>query len=215
MKRIVFITGYYGTGKTEVALNMATLFHADYLVDLDIINPYFRSREMKDKLDVPVDIISSDLEKDQYTDLPYLSKKIFLPFHQMDKKAFYDLGGNDLCAKLIRQFPSEDLAKADLYMVINVYRSETVSVEAILQLIDAVEKEGGMKITGLINNSNLLSKTTIEDIVHGEKLIQTVSQKTDIPIVYTCVEETIDMAGVTFDHPVLRLKRFFQKAWLN
>lgn len=214
MKRIIILTGFYGTGKTEVALNLATLQHVDFLIDLDIINPYFRSRELKDKLG-RIDVISSDLKEDQYTDLPYLSKKIFLPFHQHETKAIYDLGGNDLGAKLIKQFHPEDLEQAELFMVINIFRSETMTVESILTLIKAVEREGGKKITGLINNTNLLHKTTIDDIFDGEKIIKVVSETLAIPIVYTCVEESIEGDTSSLEGTIIRLKRFFNKAWLK
>ena len=215
MKRIIFITGFYGTGKTEVSLNLALRLHVDYLIDLDIINPYFRSREMKDKLDEHINIISSDLEKDQYSDLPYLSKKIFLPFHQKDLLAIYDLGGNDLGAKLIRQFDREDLNDSELLMVINIYRSETMTADHIISFIKAIEKESKKQVTGLINNTNLLGKTTVEDLVEGERIIHHVSSELKIPIVYTCVEESLDINGYSFMGETLRLKRFFKKAWLK
>lgn len=215
MKNIIFITGFYGSGKTEVALNLATKNQVDYLIDLDVINPYFRSREMKDKLGMGIDIISSDLENDQFSDLPYLSKKIFLPFYHPEKKAIYDLGGSDLGAKLIKQFSAEDLQQADLWMVINIFRSETMDEETIVKFIKKVEKESGKAVTGLINNTNLLSKTTWDDILLGEKTILSVSDQLGIPVIYTCVEESIVQGIETFNHPILILKRFFQKAWLK
>ncbi len=212
MKRIIFITGYFGSGKTEVALNLTEKIKADYLVDLDIINPYFRSREYKDKL-THTEVISSDLEKDQYSDLPYLSKKIFLPFNQHDSKAIYDLGGSDLGVKVMKQFSHEDLRDVDLFLVINVYRMETNDEASILQLIKMLEQQSGIKITGLINNSNLLKETRFEDIMYGAEIIKNVSRVTKIPLLYTCIEETLNLNHYGLPGDILNLKRYFGKKW--
>lgn len=212
MRNIVFITGYYGSGKTEFALNLAHQIKADFLIDLDIINPYFRSREFKEKLK-HTEVISSDLEKDQYSDLPYLSKKIFLPFHNKDKTAIYDLGGNDLGAKVMRQFSKEDLREVDLYLIINIYRPETNDEASIIQLIRTLEAESRIKITGLINNTNLLKETTCEDVMKGSEIIKNVSQITRIPIVYTAIDESLDIDDRGFAGEVFRIKRFFGKKW--
>lgn len=214
MKRITFLTGYYGSGKTEIALNLAIKYHADYLVDLDIINPYFRSREAEDFLkEIGIEIISSDLVNGKHSDMPYLSKKIYLPFHQMDKTAIYDLGGNDLGAKIMRQFDREDKQDVDLFLVLNVYREETKDEASILELIEKLERSSGFKVTGLINNSNLLRETTYDDIMTGEAKILSAAKKAGIPIVFTSVyEEIYDEKIVTQGQPLI-LKLYFRKKW--
>lgn len=212
MKRIIFITGYYGSGKTEISLNLAEQLHVDYLIDLDIINPYFRSREFKNKLN-HTEVIASDLTDDQYSDLPYLSKKIFLPFHQMDKTAIFDLGGNDLGARVVRQFTEEHLRDVDFYIAINVFRPETNDEAAIIKLIRDLEKESGIKITGLINNTNLLKDTTYEDIRYGTEVIKNVSHITHIPIRYTCIDDKLNIDHRGLAGEILRMKRFFGKNW--
>ncbi len=211
MKRIVFITGYYGSGKTEVALNLAKQMNVDYLIDLDIINPYFRSREFKQQLDDHIEVIASDLADDQYSDLPYLSKKIFLPFHQKDKTAIYDLGGNDLGAKIIKQFGREDMRDGDLFVVINMFRPETKDVQSSIDVIKAIELTSGMKVTGLINNTNLLKETSYQDIKLGEDMVKQVSSKTNIPVIFTCVEQSLNINHHTFSTKILKMKRYFNK----
>ncbi|MBN2503835.1 MAG: ATP-binding protein [Bacilli bacterium] len=213
MKRITFLTGYYGSGKTEIALNLALKHKAEYLVDLDIINPYFRSREAKELLGEDIEIISSDLENGTYADLPYLSKKIFLPFRKDDAIAIFDLGGNDLGAKVMRQFDQEDMQKVDLFLVLNVFREETKDAKSILELIDQIERSGGFKITGLINNSNLLRETTYDDIFSGEAIISEVEKKSGIPIVYSCVYEEIYDPTKKLAGETLILKLYFRKKW--
>ncbi len=213
MKNVIFLTGYYGSGKTEIALNLALKYRVDYLVDLDIINPYFRSREAKDLLGENIEIISSDLEKGTYADLPYLSKKIFMPFRREGAIAIYDLGGNDLGAKVMRQFEQEDKNLVDLFLVLNVFREETKDAQAILGLIEQIERSSGFKITGLINNTNLLRETTYDDIFFGEAIIDEVSKKSGIPIVYTSVYEEIYDKNKSVAGEALVLKLYFRKKW--
>ncbi len=212
MKRIVFISGYYGSGKTEVSLNLAKQFHFDYLVDLDIINPYFRSREARDILD-DVEIISSDLQNDTYTDLPYLSKKIFLPLQNPNTKALYDLGGNDLGAKVMRQFEDLDMREVDFFLVVNIFRPETNSLENILKMINKIEGSSGYKITGLIHNSNLLKDTTIEDILEGQRIIEQVYKMTGIEVVFTTLHENLYNKDVRLLGNILKLKTYLTKNW--
>ncbi len=209
MKRITFLTGFYGSGKTELALNFAIRKCPDYLVDLDIINPYFRSREAKEILNCRTEIISSDLEDDKYTDLPFLSKKVFLPVLS-DKSAIYDLGGNDIGAKVMRQFELDDY---DLLLVINVYRVETNNEKKIIKLIEDIEEMSGYKVTGLINNSNLLEDTTYQHVLHGEDIIEHVAQQTRIPLLYTVVKEEIYDKNIEVIGETIKIKTYLRKSW--
>jgi len=214
MKRITFITGYYGSGKTEISLNLAIQKQVNYLVDLDIINPYFRSREAEGFLkEKGIEIISSDLPNGAYADLPYLSKKIFQPFRQMTKTAIYDVGGNDLGAKVMRQFDQEDRNDVDLFVVANVYRDETRDGASILRMIREIEGASGFKVTGIINNSNLLRETTYDDILVGEAKIASVAQSAGIPIVFTSVYEEIYNPTILVSGEPLILKLYFRKNW--
>ncbi len=211
MKDIIFITGYYGSGKTEVAINLAKKFHINYLVDLDIINPYFRSREAKEILAGETEIISSDLKDDMYTDLPFLSKKVFMPMKQKGIKAIYDLGGNDLGAKVLKQFDVKQ--DFDLFLVINIYRYETNATSKIIELIKRIEEMSGFKITGLINNSNLLDDTTYKEVLNGEKLIEEVSEKLSIPIIFTCISEHVKDLDIEVKGEILSIKTYLRKDW--
>ncbi|MDD3123367.1 MAG: hypothetical protein PHC62_07645 [Candidatus Izemoplasmatales bacterium] len=213
MKRITFLTGYYGSGKSEIALNLAISEKVDYLVDLDIINPYFRSREMEKLLQTfQIQVISSDQEHGMYTDLPYISGRVFMPFHMKDTKAIYDLGGNDLGSKLLIQF--QELSESiDLFIVINIFRYETSTPEQIIELISKIEDASGRKVTGLINNSNLIHETTFETILEGEKILKKVVKATGLKIQYTCVHEDINIDGHTFEGKLLPLKIYLRKNW--
>lgn len=217
MKNITFLTGYYGSGKTEIAINLAIKKHVDMVVDLDIINPYFRSREMEVELaKYNIQTISSDLSSNVHLDMPYISRKVFIPFIKKGVTAIYDLGGNDLGAKLLRQFDDYHNQEVDLYLVINIYRQETDSVEKVLKLINKIEGMGGFKVTGLINNTNLLRDTTIEDLIMGEQFVTNVSEASKLPIVYTVIWDKIALEDdFKYSGELLRLKLYFRKDWLK
>lgn len=215
MKNITFLTGYYGSGKTEVTINLAIQKQLHTVVDLDIINPYFRSREMGKVLETfGIESISSDLSEKVHLDMPYVSSKIFRPFHHPNEKAIYDLGGNDQGAKLLRQFDNYHKTPVDLYIVCNIYRYETSDASKILRLINKIEGMGGFKVTGLINNSNLLRETTTSDILAGQAVLREVSQQSNLPIVFTTVWEKVGMDQDEVDGELIRLKLYFRKDWL-
>lgn len=213
MKRITFITGYYGSGKTEIALNLAIQKKIETVIDLDIINPYFRSRENEMLLQKEgISIISSGKEKSMYTDLPYISGEVFAPFHETGKRAIYDLGGNDVGAKLLRQFEDFDEV-IDLFLVVNIYRPETNNKNQIIELIRKIESIGGRKITGLINNTNLLKETTKETILEGDQVLKEVSISTGLQVVYTCVPTKIVHEKIEVEGEVLPLTIYLRKSW--
>ena len=215
MKNITFLTGYYGSGKSELAINLAINKRVDYVIDLDVINPYFRTREQEKLLEsYNIEVISSDLDYKVHVDMPYISQRVYLPFHDESKRAIYDLGGNDIGAKLLRQFEDYNDRDIDLYLVINVFRTESDGFEKIIDLINKIEGIGGFKVTGLINNSNLLKDTTLEDIAYGEEIIKEVSKQTNLPIVYTTVWEEIYADNLVFQGEILKLKLYFRKNWL-
>ena len=213
MKNVVFLTGYYGSGKTELAVNLAINNHVDYIVDLDIINPYFRTREMEAKLlDYGIETISSDMDGKMHLDMPYISKKIYKPLFQENKKVIYDLGGNDQGAKLMRQFEDYSDMDYDLLLVVNIFRMETSDHEKIIQLIRRIEGKSGFKVTGLINNSNMLKETTLEDILQGQEVLNLVSDQMKIPIVLTSYWEGLK-EDLKVSNETLKINLYFRKNW--
>ncbi len=213
MKRLLFLTGYYGSGKTEIALNLAIKELVDYVIDLDVINPYFRSRESEVLLKQHgIEVISSDKEHSKFTDLPYISGRVFLPFQKENVRAIYDLGGNDLGAKLLRQFEEYD-NEIDLYLIVNIFRPETQTTDEIISLIKKIQVSSGRLVTGLINNSNLLKETTTDTVLEGETILKEVSMKMNLPIVYTCFHQGLELRNTTFEGEMLPLQIYLRKKW--
>lgn|SRR5690554_759511 len=211
MKQITFIVGHYGSGKSEFSLNYALKKGMEMIIDLDIVNPYFRSRELKALLDQEkIELVASPLEKSLGSDLPYVSSKMYFPFYSKIK-AVYDLGGNDVGAKLLRQF-SELVTDYEMYIIINVFREETESKEKIIKMINQIESSSGLVVTGLINNSNLLRETSYEDVLNGEKIIKAVGEELNLPLVFTSVMESLK--DYHYQGEVLPLKLYLRKEWL-
>ena len=189
-KRIRIITGYYGSGKTEFAVNyafqLAKYAKRPAIADLDIVNVYFRSREKTKELeDAGIEVISSSVVEDN-CDMPALSSKITVPF--LDKSYDYvmDLGGSEVGAKVLGRFGDTiDKSEVDFFMVVNIYRPETGSVDEIIHQIELLERMSGFKVTGFVNNSNLIHETKIEDIMAGDEYLRQVRDRTGITTRYT------------------------------
>lgn len=216
MKRITFIAGHYGSGKSEFSLNLAINKKVNVLVDLDIVNPYFRSREVEEKLkEFEIKLISSSLKNALGSDLPFLSSDMYLPFYNKDITAIYDLGGNDTGSRIFKQFSDLYLLEeVDLLLVINVYREDTGTKELIIKMIQSIESSTGIKVSGLINNSNYLRETKIKDILNGEKIILEVAKSLDLKVVYTAVYEELVNNELKFQGEIIPLKLYLRKIWL-
>lgn len=209
-KNIYFIVGYFGSGKSEFCVNFAIQKHFDYLCDLDVINPYFRSRQANKVLEQHGIKIISSIDKDaKYLDMPLLSEEIF-DLYKSNKKVIYDLGGSVQGAKLIKQFEAYEKQPSTLLFIINVYRNETNCVEKIINEINKIQQVGGVKVDGLINNSNMLYETTQENLLVGQKIISEVSQKTNIPIMYSSYDENLNINEKLIGE-IIKLKMYLKQ----
>ncbi|HHX81171.1 MAG TPA: ATP-binding protein [Acholeplasmataceae bacterium] len=214
MKRITFIVGHYGSGKSEFALNLAVQKHVDLLIDLDIVNPYFRSRELGVELaEKNIRFVSSPI-KGLGSDLPYIAKEAFLPFYR-NLTSIFDLGGDDVGTKVARQFfELINYETTDFLFCVNVYREETDNSEKIIKMMEKIEKAGSIKLTGLINNTNLLRETSYQDLLIGEKILEEVEQRTGLKIVYTGVYENVLPECGKLAGEIIPLKLYLRKKWL-
>ena len=218
MRRITIISGHYGSGKSEISANLAIQKKIDYLVDLDIINPYFRTRSL-DKLFEKnnIHLVESTVKGMLGSDLPYVSGEGVIPFVNPDITAIYDLGGTENGVRVLIQFLDrvKDINEIDFLCTVNIFRPETSDVKSILQTISMYEAVTQLKITGLINNTNLIKETTEEDIIRGEEILKEVSKKLNIPILYTVVEENNNQSyKYIFLGERLVLTRYIAKRWL-
>lgn len=224
MKRIRIITGHYGSGKSELSVNMVTELKKQYdkvaIVDLDIANPYFRSRERQDMMeDMCIEVFHNSFGYDITQDLPALSAAIKKPLENKDYHTIVDAGGDDSGARVLNQFRKYFLADdCEMIFVINANRPETSTVSGCLHHLDAIQVETGLKVDGIINNTHLLSETSAADIKKGYKLCKEVSELLDIPIIGSYCNEKIlnnikeeELDGIE----VTPIHLFMRPSWLQ
>lgn len=220
-KRIRIITGHYGSGKTEFAINYALklreLTNKNVAVaDLDVVNTYFRIREKKAILE-KVNILSIDSSIDAPSlDLPALSAQIMTPINDKSYEYIMDVGGDDVGARVLGRFSNlikkEDY---DMLFVVNANREKTQTSDQVIQYINSIEKSSKLKITGLINNTHLVRYTRLEDLLNGQNLVSEVSKVLNIPIRYTsCLESLVDELPKDLSNEILPLQLHMREEWM-
>ncbi|MGN0135840.1 ATP-binding protein [Anaerotignum sp.] len=189
-KRVRIITGHYGSGKTEFAVNYVTKLRESVegkvaIADLDIVNVYFRSREKKKELEEKgIIVIASNIEG-AGADVPAVSGAMTTPVTNKEYQYVVDLGGNDVGTLVLgRMKPLLDPAETDFLMVVNAYRPNTSTPEGIIEQMESLEYAAGLKVTGFINNTNLVRETTVECLLHGDEVLKEVTKRTGVPVKY-------------------------------
>lgn len=193
---VYVITGEYGSGKTEFVLNLALLFSKQgksvAISDLDIINYYYRSRHAHDMLAKQgIEIIGSTIDLDHSQDLPAINYAANAVMETKSKDVLiFDLAGSFNGAKVLAPFKDTLLRNdAKFYMLVNIYRERTNTVEGIIQVANEIQGQAEMKINGLINNSNILSETTCENILEGQEVIESAANKLGTEVKMTFAHE--------------------------
>lgn len=189
-RRIRIITGHYGSGKTEFAVNYVKKLRESVdgrvaIADLDIVNVYFRSREKKEELEEKgIQVIASNLDT-AVADVPAVSGAMTMPVINKEYQYVVDLGGNDVGTLVLGRIkPLLDHAEADFFMVVNAYRPNTSTPEGIIEQMEKLEYAAGLKVTGFINNTNLVRETTAECLLHGDEVLKEVTKRTGVPVKY-------------------------------
>lgn len=197
-KRITIITGHYGSGKTEFALqyalSLAEQGEKTAVVDLDIANPYFRSRQRQAFLeDRGISVYSTVYDFDITAEMPAITASIRTPLENPAVHTVIDAGGDDSGARVLIQFQKYFTRKdSETLCVVNANRPETSSFEGALSHIKRIETELSSPISGLISNTHLLRETTAKDIEKGAQLCRKLSGYLGIPLRFTlCSEELI------------------------
>ena len=218
-RRISIFTGHFGSGKTEVAVNyalkMSALYPKSAIVDFDIVNPYFRTADAKLQLEEKGIWVVTPKYANTNIDVPALPAEINTLFEKKEYKVVLDVGGDDLGARVLSRYV-EDIQKDDyeMFFVINTRRPMTDTLEKIEEMIYSIETSSRLKVTKLVNNTNLLQDTTAEDIMEGQKLIKLVSEKLDIPVGFVSgLENFINLLGTGIDTELLCMDKLIKLPW--
>lgn len=236
-KRLKIIVGHYGSGKTEFSVNYALKLADNMisspdeedsiaLIDLDIANPYFRSREKRDLLESKgIKVLSNQMGYDITADLPAISSAIKGPLLDKKCQAIIDAGGDQSGARIINQF-SKYLTdeNSEMLCIINANRPEAATLEGAMNHIEAIEAETGLKVKGLINNTHMLRETSIRDILKGDRLCKALFDLKGLPVKYTCCTKALAKAlrnavvGGSIEEPageLFPLRIYMRASWLD
>lgn len=187
MGQKIVIVGDYGSGKTEFSLNLAKTMASRMklaLVDLDIVNPYFRSREATELLEsLGVEVVYNRDYRD--ADLPALSPRIDTVVSGAET-VILDVGGDGGAVVLGRYRAKLSKQQAEIWQVVNCYRPFTSDVAGIINAARRIEDKSGLKITALVNNTNLGRETVADDIRHGAAIVAEAAAQMGVPLLWHC-----------------------------
>ena len=196
-KRITLFAGHYGSGKTNIAVNYALhlkqLGNEVVIADLDIVNPYFRTRDSLAELtDAGIKLISSEFASSN-VDLPALPQDVYSILDKREEKAIMDIGGDDRVAYALGRYSDSIKSENDYEMlfVFNKYRPLTPTAEDALEIMGEIEAAGHIKFTAVVNNSNLGELTTTEDILNSVEEAEKLSRLSGLPVKMTTVREDL------------------------
>lgn len=212
-KRIHMITGHYGSGKSEISVNMALTMAKEgkkiVFADLDIINPYFRSYEARSLMEEKGITVITTKYANTNVDIPALTADLSRYLKDEEVTLIMDIGGDDAGAKVIGRYrdeiPEQD---ANLYFVINCFRPETQTLQGVMIILQEVNAAARMKVNYLISNSHLMDATTKEDILKGRDFALEVSRATGIPIGFHAIMKNSRLKDdFHFDEPVFYMEK--------
>jgi len=213
-KRIHILTGHYGSGKSEISVNLAIELSKTekniFFADLDIINPYFRSNEAKNILESHGISVMTTKYANTNVDIPALTGELSRYLSDKDITLVMDVGGDDAGARVVGRYRNEIPADdAVMYFVINCFRPETKSVDGVLTILEEVREASRMDVGALINNSHLLDETTGGDIEKGIEFAREVSLRTGIPIAFHAIMKSgISKLNLPVSEPVLLMDKY-------
>lgn len=218
-KRITLFSGHYGSGKTNAAVNCALFLREQYddvvIADLDIVNPYFRTKDSEKVLtESGVKLISSEYAGSN-VDLPAMPAETYSILDNRDIHAVIDVGGDDRGALALGRYVPSIIEEDDydMLLVINCYRPLTRDAEGTLEVMREIEAACGLRFTGIVNNSNLGEETTAEAVLASEAYAEEIAAATGLPVKMTTVLESIapELEGKINNITPIRL--FVRQSW--
>ena len=202
-KRMTLFAGHYGSGKTNIAVNYAlylkSLGENVVIADLDIVNPYFRTRDSLEELNnAGIKLISSACANSN-VDLPALPQDVYSLLDKREEKAIMDIGGDDRGAYALGRYADsiKDENDYEMLFVLNTFRPLTRDVESALEVMYEIENACKLKFTAVVNNSNLGAESTDDDIISTSPLAKEVAKRAGIPMIYTTVYKLTDKLAAT------------------
>lgn len=220
-KRVIVIVGGFGSGKSEVSVNLARHLasHSDQpvtIADLDIINPYFRSREAAELLaDIGVKSLIPGGSLRQ-ADLPVIIPDVKAAIEASTGYLILDVGGDDLGARVLKSLGDAfHPGEYDLLLVLNKNRPFTADVAGSIRVIAEIEAASALSFTGIISNTHLMELTDRQAIIDGLELSRQVAKEVGVSVRMVSLTKPLleHFNGGDLEVPVLVLDRSLLKPW--
>jgi hypothetical protein len=217
---ITIITGHFGSGKTEVSINLAIeakeVQEKVAIADLDIVNPYYRARDARDIFKEHGIELIAPAEKLASSDLPIVSGEIFRVIYDPSYKVIVDAGGDKDGATALGQFYNDWAEmKPEVLFVLNANRPYVSTLGGAIETLVNIEKASRLKVTGIINNSNAGHETTLADVQKGFELSSELSKELGIPLLNTRILPHMKSEADSFspEHHVKVISRYLKLPW--
>lgn len=214
-KKLTVVTGHYGSGKTNFSVNLALDIakdgHKCTVIDLDIVNPYFRTADFEKLFGEHGIDIFAPVYANTNLDIPSLN----IPLESLLKSGSHiviDVGGDDEGAKALGRFAPiiNGFEDTDILYVINKYRYLTKDPADTAVLMREIEESGSVRCTGIVNNSSLGGETDLDDVISSLSFAEEVSKLTGLPIAATCAVAEAMPANAPEPYIV---KRYVRNIW--
>ena len=218
-KRVTLLAGHYGSGKTNIAVNLAMKQKREgfdvTVADLDIVNPYYRTKDSEEELKAAgIPLISSPFANSN-VDLPALPQELYRIVDETDTHMVVDIGGDDRGAYALGRFAQKlkDENDYEMILVINKYRPLTADEKDAVAIMKEIEEAGHLPFTAIVNNSNLGKETTAEDVLASVPYAEKMAKDTGLPLLLTTVREDLlpELEG-TID-PLMGMKLQKSRLW--
>lgn len=219
---VIILVGNYGSGKTEVAINLAIdqkrRGHRVQVADLDLVNPYFRTRQARQVLnELGIGVVLPP-EHLLQADLPILSPQVSGMIKHHGDVAILDVGGDDVGATVLAALADvfKDLdPQPRMLQVVNPYRPNTDTVEGCLRVRQAIEASARLPVSGWVGNANMMDETTLNDIRFGYDFLQRLEATSGLPLEWITASPAVlpRQEQSEFGCPVLPMYRQLVPPW--
>jgi len=218
-KRIAVFTGHFGSGKTEVAVNYALrsaeMGKKTAIVDLDIVNPFFRTADVKDRLEEKGIKVITPVYANTNVDVPSLPAEISGMFEDKSYNVVLDVGGDDLGARAVSRYRDQIIREDYIhYFVVNIRRAMTRTKDEIIEMLLEIQNSAGINVDMLVNNATLLGASTPELLEEASAVLDAVSAELSIPVGFISGMEEV-LSGYRGDEGIdrLYLKKNIRLPW--
>jgi len=211
--RVTVLVGHFGSGKTEIALNMAMDLASQSIpvtmADLDVVKPYFRTRSARALLtESGIDLLAPE-GPNIHADLPIIVPQIRSNLRRSDRRLIIDMGGDDVGARVLGSLSDVvPRIETECLLVLNFRRPSTPDPAAAVDMVRQIEAVGRLPVTGLISNTHLMDETTLEVVLDGLGNASKTADRLGIPVVASAVgEDLVDELRAAVEIPTIALRR--------